>query len=424
MRLKLFAVILCACATNCARTSVTSHPTSHLTWEEVLRLRRTRDYFALRDRLAADGDSTTMLARFARALVQHAFNAPAESNATIRALFANANLTDSLATELRRVELSNDLRLFQYAAGLAVADTLVANSEGLDSATVRDVRNTQRVFRVLATTAPQTVQIRGPTELRLEHGRVPVQVNDSLRSYAFDTGANLSTLMRSEAVSLGLRILPAGIELGTSTDRRVTADLAVADRLTIGAVHYRQVVFLVLDDSLLTFPDGFRISGLIGFPVIEQMGEVRFGRDGQLSVPETAPPRAQRNLALDELTPLIPIRVHDAPLLCRLDTGAGTTEFYEPFYRRFQTWIDTTARHATRRMGSAGGIGEMEVRILPFIRLSLGDTVATLDSVPVLSQSIVANAADNYLGCNIGRDVLNAFSGYVLNFRDMAFVLR
>jgi hypothetical protein len=424
MRLKLFAVILLACAANCARTSVTSRPTSRLAWEEVLRLRRTRDYFALRDRLAADGDSTTTPALFARALVQHAFNAPAESNATIGALLATANLPDSLATELRRVEMANDLRLFQYASGLAIADTLLAKSEGLDSASVRDVRNTQRVFRVLATAAPQTVQIRGPTTLRLEHGRVPVQVNDSVRSYAFDTGANLSTLMRSEAVALGLKILPAGIELGTSTDRRVTADLAVADRLTIGAVHYRQVVFLVLDDSLLTFAGGFRIPGLIGFPVIEQMVEVRLGRDGQLSVPERAPPRAQRNVALDELTPLVRVRVHDAPLLCRLDTGAGKTDFYEPFYRRFQMWIDTTARRATRRMGSAGGIREMEVRVLPSIRLSLGDTVATLDSVPVLPHSIVANATENYLDCNIGRDVLGAFPRYVLNFRDMAFVLR
>ena len=403
---------------------MTSRLTSQFTWEEVLRLRRTRDYFALRERLAANGDSTTPPALFARALVQHAFNASAESNATISALFATANLPDSLATELRRVKLANDLRLFQYASGLAIADTLLANPEGLDSATVRDVRNTQRVFRALASTAPQTVQIRGPTELRLERGRVPVQVNDSLRSYAFDTGANLSGLMRSEAASLGLSILPAGIEFGTSTDRRVTADLAVADRLTIGAVHYRHVVFLVLDDSLLTFPGGFQIQGLIGFPVIEQMSEVRFSRDGQLSVPETAPRHALRNLALDELTPLVSIRAHDAPLLCRLDTGAGMTEFYEPFYRRFQMWIDTTARRATRRMGSAGGIREMEVRILPSIRLSLADTVATLDSVRVLPRSIAVNSSSNYLDCNIGRDVLDAFSRYVLNFRDMAFLLR
>jgi hypothetical protein len=75
-------------------------------------------------------------------------------------------------------------------------------------------------------------------------------------------------------------------------------------------------------------------------------------------------------------------------------------------------------------MGSVGGIREMKVRVLPSIRLSLGDTVARLDSLPVLLHSIVATASENYLDCNIGRDVLDAFSQYVLNFRDMAFVLQ
>lgn len=424
-----FFALLFACAASCARTAA-RHPGSRvsapteLTWEDVLRLRSARDYFTLRDLLASARDSMSPPAFFARALLQHAFNTPAVSNATIGALRAGAGLPDSLGTELRRVQIANDLRLSQYAAGLVAADTLLAHPGRLDSATVRDIRNTQRVFRALAGTAPQTVEIRGFTSLRFQNGRAPVQVNDSLRDYAFDTGANLSTLMRSEAAALGLRILPAGIELGTSTGRRVTADLAVADRLTIGSVHYRHVVFLVLDDSLLTFPDGFRIPGLIGFPVIEQMGEVQFGRDGQLIVPQTPPRRPQGNLVLDELAPLVRVRWNDASLLCRMDTGAGTTTFYEPFHRRFGKWIDSTARLATRRIGGAGGIREMQVRVLPFLRLSLGDTVATLDSADVLLQSIVPTASENYLDCNIGRDVLNAFTRYVLNFRDMTFLLR
>ena len=75
-------------------------------------------------------------------------------------------------------------------------------------------------------------------------------------------------------------------------------------------------------------------------------------------------------------------------------------------------------------MGGVGGTRETEVRVLPSIRLDIGDTVATLDSVSVLPHGIVANTSGNYLDCNIGRDVLGAFSQYVLNFRDMAFVLQ
>ena len=424
-----FALLLVAAASGCARTAA-QHLESRagapndLAWEEVLRLRGARDYFTLRDRLAVPRDLSSPPALFARALVQHAFNLPAASNETIGALLAGAALPDSLNTELRRVRMANDLRLSAYATGLLATDTLLAHPGRLDSATSRDIRNTQRLFRALAGTAPQTVEIRGPTSLRLERGLAPVLVNDSLRYYSFDTGANLSTLMRSEAAALNLHILPAGIELGTATGRRVTAELAVADRVTIGSLYYRHVVFLVLDDSLLTFPGGFRIPGLIGFPVIEQMGEVQFGRTGELIVPDTRLRRSPGNLVLEELTPLVRVRWNGAPLICGLDTGAGTTVFYEPFYRRFKTWIDSAARLTSRRTGGAGGIRELSVRVLPPVRLSLGDTITTLDSADVLLQPIVPMASENYRDCNIGRDVLNAFSRYVLDFRDMTFLLR
>ena len=228
MRPGLFALLLLACAAGYARTTA-RHPGSpasapnEFTWEEVLRLRGARDYFTLRDRLATAHDPSSPPALFARALVQHAFNAPAASNATIEALVAGAGLPDSLVTDLRRVQMANDLQLSEYAAGLTAADALLARPGILDSATVRDIRNTQRVFRALAATAPQKVEIRGSTSLRLEHGRVPVQVNDSSRYYAFDTGANLSTLMRSESCRPALNSAPRPTDESQRTSRLRTA---------------------------------------------------------------------------------------------------------------------------------------------------------------------------------------------------------
>lgn len=356
--------------------------------------------------------------------MEQAFNEAGASNATIAALLAESTLPDSLAADLRQIQLSNHLRLFEYSAGLAAADALLTDSASLDPAERRDVRNMRQLFRTLATVPPQTVEIRGSTTLHLERGLVPVQVNDFLRHYGFDTGANVSVMMRSEAEALGLRILPADLDVGTSTDQRVSADLGVAERLTIGRVHYRHVVFLVLDDALLTFPDGSRIPGLVGFPVIEGMREVRFAKTGELFVPEVAPERPQRNLALHELTPLILARWGDERLLCRLDTGADNTQLYEPFYRRFWERLDATADLTIRRMGGAGGVRELPVRVLPRVELTLGDTVAVVDSVDVLTQSIVRSEVENYLDCNVGRDVLESFASYVLNLRDMAFLLR
>ncbi|PWG74236.1 hypothetical protein DF186_18940, partial [Enterococcus hirae] len=82
--------------------------------------------------------------------------------------------------------------------------------------------------------------------------------------------------MRSEASRAGLSIREVGLQVATSTGKVVTADVAVADRLRVGGAEFRHVVFLVFPDELLTFPDGTRISGLIGLPMIEALGEIRF----------------------------------------------------------------------------------------------------------------------------------------------------
>jgi hypothetical protein len=221
-----------------------------------------------------------------------------------------------------------------------------------------------------------------------------------------------------------LRIISAAIDGGSSTDQRVVADLGVADRLRGGQAYYRNVVFLVLDDRLLTFPGGLRIPGIIGFPVIEQMGEVQFQRDGFIVVPQTPSMSARRNLALDELTPITRVSWEGSSLVCRLDTGADRTQLYSPFYRRFQDQIVSRAPAATRRMGGAGGVRELPLRVLPAVALMLGGTIAKLDSVDVLTGSIVGDASPDFLDCNVGHDVFDAFSVYVFNFRDMSFTLR
>lgn len=132
-----------------------------LDWPAVLRLRDAKDYFTLRERVEREAMSRALPARFARALVQHAFNMPAASNATVAGLLAERALPDALATALRRVQVANHLRLFAYASGLAATDTLLADTARLDSAVLRDLRNTRRIFSALAAVTPQTVVMNG-----------------------------------------------------------------------------------------------------------------------------------------------------------------------------------------------------------------------------------------------------------------------
>jgi hypothetical protein len=388
---------------------------------ELMALYRARDFFALRDRLAGLPVSPVTLT--VRAAVDHAFNRPDSSNATIARLLKRDDVPDSLRLVARRLELANDLRLYRYAAARDAAEAILdAPWAPTDSAVRADLENSRKLGDALAHVPPQALTARAATRLVLESGHVPVSVNGHRRSYLLDTGANLSALMRSEADSLGLTVRPAGIEVGTSTDVKVTADLAVADRVVIGGLTYAHVVFLILPDETLTFPNGFRIPGILGFPLIEPMGELRI-RGDTVDVPASVPERAVRNLALEQFSMLTPVRWKGASFICQFDTGANTTAFYEPFFRRFGAAVKAEGRADTATIGGAGGMRRIPVFNLPAAVLTLADTVVTLEDVSVF-RTMTRDSADNYLFCNVGQDVVRQFGELIINLRSMSLLLR
>ncbi len=251
---------------------------------------------------------------------------------------------------------------------------------------------------------------------------MPVTIGNAKRCYILDSGANFSVLMRSEAEALGLTIVKAGFEVGTSTDVKVTADLTVAPHLTIGSIEYDHVIFLVFPDRLLSFPGGVRIPGILGFPVLEAMGEVRYIGDNDIEIPKTPPPRPPHTLALDQLKLLTPIEYGGRTMVCRVDTGADRTVFYEPFFRAFGAMVTKLGTPHTTRTGGVGGIREIPGFRLPSLRITLGGRPVSLAPVDVYTKSIT-DARDNTAYCNLGRNAFAKFDSYAFNFRSMSLVL-
>lgn len=394
--------------------------------EALGRLYRARGYFTLRERLGDPGAAEPPEVRVLRAAAAHSFNEPERSNAILEAVLAGSVVvSDSLRYEAQRLRFRNLLRLQRYRDARRVLSELLADTPAfVDSSRVTDFRNMVRFTESLADVPPQRVVSRAPTTLsRLERGRVEVAIGDSVRHYAIDTGANFSVLIRSEAEALGLDVRPAGVEVGTSTDVVVTADVAVAERVALGGIELRDVVFLVLPDAMFTFP-GFTIRGILGFPVLEALGELRFRRDGPIEVPAEVPDREVDNLALHQLTPLVRVGYDGDDLVCQFDTGADETDFHEPFYRRYRTRIEATGTPDTVRVGGAGGIRELPGYRMTDVPLRLGDAVVTLPEAHVHTRVLTEDDEDNVLDCRLGLDVLANFAEYVINFRSMSLLLR
>jgi hypothetical protein len=141
-----------------------------------------------------------------------------------------------------------------------------------------------------------------------------------------------------------------------------------------------------------------------------------------IEIPHRPQTRRWRNLALDNLDPLVRVRYRKDDLVCRLDTGAAHTTFYEPFYERYRERIESFGKHMTVTVGGVGGLQEMPAFRLRKIGLTLAGAGVTLRDVDVYTHP-VRPAHENYLYCNVGADILRRFRAYAINFRDMALVL-
>lgn len=419
------AVLVASLLTGCADRSGGGVTADQSAAENWMALYQQRDFFSLRDALAAAGPAAAAdpQLQFLRAAVQHAFNRPAASEEALAAVLEHGEATALLRRQALLLRLQNLVRLFRYDDAARVADQLLSLPDGSLSQEQRaDVSNMRKLTLALAGVPPQRLVARAPVVLDYgSDGRVDMRIGEFDLRVPFDTGANLSVLMRSEAGRLGVEIRPAGIEVGTSTDMKVSADLGVARRVQIGPLEFSDVVFLVFPDELLTFPDGYVIEGIIGFPLIEAMGEVRFRRGGLLEIPAEVSAGGDQNLALDQLEPLVRVGYEDEWLVCRLDTGADDTVFYEPFYRRHAALFEPLGSPTEERSGGVGGIRSVQAYTLPEIAFELGGARVVLNAVRAYTTPIT-DQESNDLDCNIGRTAVADFAGYTINFRSMSLV--
>ncbi|MBV1835243.1 retropepsin-like aspartic protease family protein [Novacetimonas pomaceti] len=253
--------------------------------------------------------------------------------------------------------------------------------------------------------------------------RATVRVNGVAQDAVLDTGANLPVVAASTAGRLGLRILDGGGSVASVTARQVTTRVAIADRLDIAGVTLAHVVFLVMDDSQLSFPvaGGYRIGAIIGFPVFRALGRVRFDNAGGFAAGRAAGPALDAdNLRVSGNDLYVLARVGGFATALHLDTGAGrsglTSRFamLHPFVATLPTGSDTL-------MGAGGGAVARHTAIWRQVGITIGARSLTLPELAIATDAPKGQDEDR-LG-NIGQDVLGAFGSYTIDFDRMGFAL-
>lgn len=386
-----------------------------------------KQYFDLRDALLTSGADRSTELLFYRGVVSNKFNRPQESIAQLRSYLREAgeSADAGVAKECYELLAANYVKTYQYRRAAEAYRTLLTKfGNRLDAKETADAENSAKLWGALGHVPRQTVTFKGDTRIQAapvgKSQKFPVEANGRKVSIVVDTGANLSTAAASFAGKLGLRIIDATIEVGSITGNKVKARLGVAPKMKIGNATVRHAVFLVMDDKDLSFPDGFRIDGLIGFPVVSALREVTFGRGGEVVIPARPRGRGEQNMCLEHLTPVVAATHRGRRLAFTFDTGANTTLLYPPFYRAYEDEIKAKYSPQADRIAGAGGFKELTAYRLPEFALTVSGREARLARVKLLAEPTIDKS--RYFYGNIGQDGIGQFERMTINFETMSVV--
>mgnify|MGYP004704243999 FL=1 len=222
--------------------------------------------------------------------------------------------------------------------------------------------------------------------------RVPVRIGDHTLGAMVDTGANMSAITTSVAERLGIQMLDQSASISSATERTVATRVGIAKRLQIGNVALENVVFIVLPDSKLSLPPSYRISAIIGLPVLMALGRLEIVNSGTprllygISRVKTAnDTEARPNILLSGLEPLVLVHVPgaDNPLRMTLDTGSDRTYFTRNAMRDAPS-LFAHAEHYVWHVGSAGKVAtERRDLRLPETPFTIGGRRIVLKNVIV-----------------------------------------
>ncbi len=365
------------------------------------------------------------------AIINKVFNQPEESNLAIERILSSEKLSldDTLLNNLYLAKLNNHINLYEYSKAAATSDFIQKNYLYLnDSSDIEMLQNEINIWSALKNVPKQEIVRNNDCTFPMYRDKVglfnvDVKFGDSTKPFLFDTGANFSALKRSLVEELGLTLIEADFYATAATGVKVKCDIAIANELRLNELICKNVVFLVLNDEDLSFPQiDYYPNGAIGFPVIEAMDEIRFNSNNEVTVPQHPVEYTYNNFALDGLMPIIGCSYDKDTLSFHFDTGATNTSLYPKFYHEYQSKIENNYEKQSFKAASAGGEYSFDGYEITDLHLLVADSEAILDEVNLHTENL-GGEESNFHG-NFGQDYIKQFDEMILSFKYASILFR
>jgi len=316
------------------------------------------------------------------------------------------------------------LRAGRYGEAADLYDRAISQFDTtLDADTRADLEQSRGVALALRDVPPQTVKPAAGKLVLSTHmlglTMAPASINGHMQQVVLDTGANISTLSATAAKALGVRIIARQASIGSTTQRAVATNMAVASTLTFGPVVLHNVVFMVIaDEALSPLGPKSRIDAIVGFPVLSALGKITFHADYGGKPPirtlsfTPSPHRAEPgNLRFDGFNAFVKVEANGETLPFFIDSGANKTVF-EKHYADTRPERLVGLKHQMAHVGGAGAVENRDAAILPAATVRIGDQTVPVEDMRIELQGV----GDSSNWGTIASDVLWAEGGYTMDF--------
>lgn len=383
------------------------------------------NYFKLRTALnSADCPASPLFKSYCEVFMYNAFNQNLRSIELADSLLhvPDIKLDDKQKASLLELLIDNYSKTYQYKKAAESGDLIIQKyAKAVEN--LEDVKNTNKIWHALADIGAQSIEQTTDVIVPIHKDvaglwNITVAAGEVTDDFIFDTGANISTITESTAKHLGIKKLNVSFNVSGLQGKDVASDLGVADSLKIGDITLRHVVFLIMPDESFDFPQAnYSINGILGFPVINALKEVRISKKGTLEVPLIPTHSDLNNLALDGLFPMISMVADNDTLVFHFDTGAKTSDLFSTYYRLHKKQIVKDGAHKNVNVGGAGGFVKIPSYELKDFKIHIGGQLAVIRYITVFTEPI-KDSKELVYG-NIGQDVISQFDEMIINFQSM-----
>lgn len=417
----IYIILYCAVLASCTTKKSTVEFPEPVVYNTIDSLINQKNFFKGREFFYKDSVKLTeQHSLMIKASLHNAFNRPTQSNVAINRLFEfyDSQLTDAVKVNLLRIKSANHARLFEYDGAAEALSTLLHDYPLLMRADeITDYQNSLETWQALTGRPVQTISRQGTVRMKMQRDKVGlknvlIKCDTLITPFVLDTGANFSTVNESTAAKMGLVIVDSAIDVGAITGKVVEAKLGICPEFSISGVVVKNAVFLVFPDESLYFPQvGYQLNGIIGFPVIEALGEIQLTNEDELIVPEKPSSSDDHNMALDFLTPMIQLGSEHYTF----DTGAANTMLYSKYYKAHPE-VYKGLKLQEFNSGSVGGVVKRSGYLVTFSTV-INNKKVNVDKVDLYTEDI--NPESEMFYGNIGQDLIRSFNKITINFRQM-----